>query len=135
LKNRPEETTGLKTQSNVILDKDEELDMTDRVSTINVKMHKNISIKKNDNGKYDLDVGITNGNAHQYMFTITVDNREIYRSDLIPAGASLPSVELDDVDLDSGKYEAIVIFTVVSEKDNQTVMGSTGITADLSVSK
>jgi hypothetical protein len=64
-----------------------------------------------------------------------VDDKEIYRSDLIPAGSSLSTAELDDIDLDSGEYKAVIIFTIVSEEDNQTVLGSTGVQIPLSVSK
>lgn len=67
--------------------------------------------------------------------TITVDDKEISRSDLIPAGASLPEVELDNINLESGSYEAVVIFSVINEKDNQSVMGSTGVQLTLDVTK
>lgn len=126
---------GLKTQSNVILDENAEPDLREKVSSVNVNIRKNIVIEKNDNGKYTMKLGLNNGNEHQYMFTITVDDKEIYRSDLIPAGASLPEVELDNINLESGSYEAVVIFSVINEKDNQSVMGSTGVQLTLDVTK
>lgn len=129
-------SSGLKTQSNVILDdKSESTTNPDKVASINVNLLKNIKVEKQDDGKYLMHLGLTNGNEHQYMFTITVDNKEVYRSDLIPAGASLPEVELDSFDLKSGSYEAVVIFTVVNEKDNQSVMGSTGVELKLTVTE
>lgn len=131
---KEQNTSGLKTQSNVILDEKKE-NTEERVSSVNVNINRIIKVEKNENGKYIMSLNLTNGNEHQYMFSISVENKVIYTSDLIPAGMSLPEVELDNIDLETGSYEAVVLFTVVSERDNQTVMGSTGVQLVLDVSK
>lgn len=127
------ETNPMKIQPNVVTG--DEDPRGERVTGINVNIRNGLKIDKNDNGKYTLTLDLKNGNDFQYMFTITVGNQEIYASGLIPAGGELPAVELDDVNLDSGSYEAIVVFSAISEKDNETVLGSTGLELDLQVTK
>ena len=135
LKEQNANGSGLKVASNVDLDEDDddEEKKTDRVSSINVNLYKTLNMIKKDDGTAILQLGLHNGNKKQYLVTITVNNKEIYRSDLIPAGASLDEVTLSDVELEKGTYEAVAIFTIVSEEDNQTALGSTGVSIPLVV--
>ncbi len=132
LKNK--DTSGLNVEPNVMLDKNATPNVN-KVATINVNLNKIIKVQKKDNGKYSMVLNLTNGNEHQYMVSLSVDDVIVYTSDLIPAGATLPEVELDNIELESGTYDAVAIFTVVSEEDNKTVLGSTGLQLVLDVSK
>jgi hypothetical protein len=107
----------------------------EKVSSINVNMYKTLKLTQGSDGKWTLELGLENGNDHQYIVSISVDNKKIYTTDLVPAGGKLDSVVLDSVDLAAGNYEAVAIFTVVSESDNKTVLGSVGTTASLTVIK
>lgn len=132
LKNQ--DNSGLNVEPNLYLDEDATPN-PDMVLAINVSINQIIQVEKNENGKYTMTLGLTNKNEHQYMFSMAVDDVEIYTSDLIPAGASLPEVELDDIDLETGTYDVVLIFNVISEKDNATLLGSTGIQLVLNVTK
>lgn len=126
--------SGLKVASNVVVDEDKvDKNAEERVQSINVNLLKALKLVYSEDGTASMKLNLHNGNEKQYMFTITVDNQEIYRSDLIPAGADLEEITLKDVGLDAGEYEAVIIFNVISEKDNQTVLGSTGIAIPLTV--
>jgi hypothetical protein len=107
----------------------------EKVSSINVNMRKTLKMYPSFDGKMTLELGLNNNNEHQYIVSISVEDKTIYTSDLIPAGASLTQVDIDDLGLDSGTYEAVAIFTVINEKDNQSVMGATGVSLSMEVTR
>lgn len=128
--------SGLKVESNIYMDDESASQgLEDNVSSINVNMRKTLKLTQNSEGKMTLQLGLNNGNAHQYIVGISVGDTTICTTNLIPAGAQLEEIQVDNVDLDAGTYEAIAIFSVISEKDNRTVLGTTGLAVPLEVIK
>ena len=126
---------GIVTEPNVFFnDEDAEKYLADKVSSINVTIYRSITAGKDENGKLIANVGLENKNDHQYIveFSLADTGEKLYTTGLIPAGSTLKTIPIDK-ELAPGEYSVNAMFTVVSEKDNKTSLGSTGINVDMTV--
>ena len=129
------ENSGIKTESNVFFD-DEEAEeyLADKVSNIRVTMSQTVSCERDKDGVLMGRVNLENKNEFQYMVEFFLDDSDepIYTTGLIPPGGKLEAIPIDK-DLKPGSYPLVAVFTAISEEDNQTNLGSTGISVDMQV--
>jgi uncharacterized membrane protein YkoI len=126
---------GLVTDPNVFLtEEDAEAYQNKMIPSLNVNMLREVVCERNEEGQLVADVNIKNDNENQYrvQFIDSYSGDVIYTSGLIPAGSTLPQITLAK-DLKPGTYDISVIFSYVSEEDNKTDLGSTGISIDFIV--
>lgn len=127
--------SGIKTEPNVFLnDEDAEKFVEDKVSSINISMTQTIRCYTNDEGKLMAKVNLVNRNEHQYLaqFVMADTNEVIYTTGLIPPDGELEEIPIE-MDLESGTYSVNAIFSLISEKDNETDIGSSGVNVNMVV--
>jgi flagellar basal body-associated protein FliL len=128
--------SGLKLESSVFFDEDEAKEHEDNsVKAINVTMNSIVRCSRNSDGQLIANVGLENRNDFQYVVELIEEesNETILRTGLIPAGANVDEVALTK-EIEPGDYNVSALFYAVSEEDNETVIGSSGISVELIVS-
>lgn len=133
----PNATVGIQEDANIFFDDESaEEHLQKRVSNINVTMSTVASVRKTDDGKMMALVNLNNKNDFQYKvdFILVADdgNELIAETGLVPAGAKVPEVELKR-ELPPGTYDVSAVFYAISEEDNQTSLGSTGLAITIRV--
>jgi len=134
--NQPgEQSAGLKEDPNVFFD-DESIEeyMKTQVDKIRVNMNYIMNLRVTPEGKRMIIAGINNKNDFQCKVDLMLENEIIAETGLVPPGAQIPEVELKK-DLGPGKYELSVVFTAVSEEDNQTSRGKAGLASTLIINE
>lgn len=131
--NQPE--TGIKTESNLFMGDDEAAEYkNEMVPSMRLTMSSRIYCEKKEDGTFAGKVSIENNNDFQYMirFIMADTNEVIYETGLIPPGGKIEEIPVN-MKLEPGTYAVNAIFTAISEKDNQTDLGSSGLNTEMVV--